>query len=66
MAGEPGAVGPGDVLSACPRLPPENPRLMLTTSDKKQSLLDRFCAAQRLFLTVNDKVGVAAVGNKGF
>jgi hypothetical protein len=26
---------PDDVLSACPRLPPENPRLRLTISDKR-------------------------------
>jgi hypothetical protein len=58
-----------DLATSCrpaPRLPPENPHLKLTTSDKRRSVSDRVCAAQHLFLTANDKVGIATDGNKGF
>lgn len=65
MVGRRARSDPGYLLSVCPRLPPENPHLQLTTSDKRRSVSDRVCAAQRLFLTTNDKVGVATDGNKG-
>lgn len=57
---------PGDILSVCPRLPPENPHLQLTASDKRRSVSGRICAAQPLLLTTNDKVGVATDGNEGY
>ena len=55
----------GNRPGGSPRLPPENPGLTPTNSDRKRSSSGRVCAAQCLLLTIDDKLGTATVGNKG-
>ena len=59
-----GAEGGGRQYMA-PRLPPENPCLQSTISDKECPMPGRVYTGQRNYLIVNDKSSPATVGNKG-
>jgi hypothetical protein len=53
------------LIRCAPRLPPENPSIWLTISDKWRSSTDGVCAGKRHVSAIDDKRGMVAVGNKG-